>query len=142
MVHPCGGTMLRRFAEDIMANVHPSYKAAYSAPRFWNKVARHARGAGREAVEKSLWLFYALQSPGTPKWAKRVIYGALGYFIFPVDAIPDLAPFAGYTDDLAVMAAALATVAVYITDDVKRQARDKLQAWFGSDAATAGPLQE
>jgi uncharacterized membrane protein YkvA (DUF1232 family) len=125
-----------------MADVHPSYEAAYSAPRFWTKVARHARGAGRQAVEKALWLFYALQSPDTPKWAKRVIYGALGYFIFPVDAIPDLAPLAGYTDDMAVMAAALATVAVYITDDVKRQAAEKLQLWFGPLSGATGSSPE
>jgi uncharacterized membrane protein YkvA (DUF1232 family) len=125
-----------------MADLHSSFETAYSAPRFWNKVSRHAKGAGRQAVEKALWLFYALQSPETPKWAKRVIYGALGYFIFPVDAIPDLAPLAGYTDDMAVMAAALATVAVYITDDVKRQAAEKLQRWFGPAAAATGPSPE
>ncbi|OZI67353.1 YkvA family protein [Bordetella genomosp. 11] len=122
--------------------MHSAYEAAYSPPRFWRKLARHAKGAGRQAVEKALWLFYALQAPGTPKWAKRVIYGALGYFVFPLDAIPDLAPLAGYTDDLAVMAAALATVAVYITDDVKRQAADRLHQWFGADGPTSDALRE
>ncbi|ANN65034.1 YkvA family protein [Bordetella bronchialis] len=122
--------------------MHPAYEAAYSPSGFWRKLARHAKGAGRQAVEKALWLFYALQAPDTPKWARRVIYGALGYFVLPLDAIPDLAPLAGYTDDLTVMAAALATVAVYITDDVKRQARDKLQAWFGLEDPATGAIQE
>jgi uncharacterized membrane protein YkvA (DUF1232 family) len=121
-----------------MAQPHPSYPDAYSAPRFWNKLTRHAKGAGRQAVEKALWLFYAVQSPSTPKWARRVIYGALGYFVFPLDAIPDLAPLVGYTDDLTVMAAALATVAVYITDDVKQQAADKLHLWFGEESSEPG----
>jgi uncharacterized membrane protein YkvA (DUF1232 family) len=85
---------------------------------------------GRETLEKALYLYYAVQSPHTPKWAKRVIYGALGYFILPLDAIPDLAPLIGYTDDLSVMAAALATVAFYITPDVKTQAQQKLDHWF------------
>ncbi|AOB29509.1 hypothetical protein AKI39_00690 [Bordetella sp. H567] len=125
-----------------MVDMHSAYEAAYSPPRFWRKLAHHARGAGRQAVEKALWLFYALQAPGTPKWAKRVIYGALGYFVFPLDVIPDLAPLAGYTDDLTVMAAALATVAVYITDDVKRQAEDKLRLWFGDRDTSTGALQE
>jgi uncharacterized membrane protein YkvA (DUF1232 family) len=122
-----------------------SYDAEYSAPRFWDKITRHAKGAGRQAVEKALWLFYGVQSDGTPKWAKRVIYGALGYFILPLDAIPDFIPAAGYTDDLTVMAAALATVAVYITDDVKAQAAGKLQQWFGAEptpgSAAAVPPQ-
>jgi uncharacterized membrane protein YkvA (DUF1232 family) len=118
-----------------MARTRSTYDAEYSAPRFWDKITRHAKGAGRQAVEKALWLFYSVQSPDTPKWAKRVIYGALGYFILPLDAIPDFIPIAGYTDDITVMAAALATVAVYITDDVKRQAADRLQQWFGDEPA-------
>jgi uncharacterized membrane protein YkvA (DUF1232 family) len=132
----------RRLAEDITVDLLPAYEAAYSAPRFWRKLARHAKGAGRQAVEKALWLFYALQNPATPKWAKRVIYGALGYFVLPLDIIPDLAPLAGYTDDLAVMAAALATVAVYITDDVKHQAAEKLRQWFGPEDTAARTTQE
>ncbi|HTJ99040.1 MAG TPA: DUF1232 domain-containing protein [Bordetella sp.] len=125
-----------------MVDMHPAYEAAYSPLRFWRKLARHAKGAGRQAVEKALWLFYTLQAPGTPKWAKRVIYGALGYFVFPLDAIPDLTPLVGYTDDLTVLAAALATVAVYVTDDVKRQAADKLRDWFGAGDTATGALQE
>ncbi|WP_211605080.1 YkvA family protein [Vreelandella arcis] len=47
-------------------------------------------------------------------WAKTTIYGALGYFISPVDAIPDLAPIVGYADDIGVLAGALAMVAAHI----------------------------
>ncbi|OZI47200.1 hypothetical protein CEK29_00100 [Bordetella genomosp. 5] len=108
-----------------------SYENAYSEQRFWRKLGGHATKAGRQALEKSLWLYYALQNPATPKWARRVIYGALGYFILPLDAIPDLAPLIGYTDDLSVMTAALATVAFTIDDSVKQQARERLAAWFG-----------
>lgn len=102
--------------------------------RFWKKLAPNARSIGRGAVEKALYLYYAVQNPATPKWARRVIYGALGYFILPLDAIPDLAPLIGYTDDMAVMAAALATVTFYITPDVKAQAHRKMAEWFGSPA--------
>lgn len=110
------------------------YMGEYSSSRFWHKVAKHAKSAGRAVLEKALYLFYAAQSPDTPAWARRVMYGALGYFIFPLDAIPDLAPLVGYTDDLSVMAAALATVAYYITPDVKKKAHDTLAHWFGETA--------
>jgi len=113
-----------------MANTQ--YQHLYSPPRFWNKVARYAGAAGRGTLEKALCLFYAAQSAHTPAWARRVIYGALGYFIFPLDAIPDLAPLIGYTDDLSVMAAALVTVSFYITPEVKAQAHDTLARWFGA----------
>src|SRR5690606_5877729 len=108
------------------------YQKFFTRQGFWDKLGPRARSMGRGTLEKALYLYYAVQSPLTPKWAKRVIYGALGYFILPLDAIPDLAPFLGYTDDLSVMAAALATVAFYITPDVKAQAQKKLDHWFNT----------
>ncbi|MGP1615298.1 MAG: YkvA family protein [Pollutimonas bauzanensis] len=111
------------------------YQNEYTQRRFWRKLTPLAQSTGRSTLEKALYLYYAVQNANTPKWAKRVIYGALGYFIFPLDAIPDLAPLIGYTDDLSVMAAALATVAFYITPEVKEQAQRKLDEWFGKPAA-------
>lgn len=115
-----------------MPTATPPYEKAYSDQRFWRKATRHASSAGRQAVEKALWLYYAVKNPDTPAWARRVIYGALGYFVLPLDAIPDIAPLIGYTDDLSVMTAALATVAFHITHDVKQQAATTLHSWFGA----------
>ncbi len=109
----------------------PGYVSAYSESRFHQKLTRYAKAAGHEVVEKALRLFYAAQSPDTPRWAKTAIYGALGYFIFPLDAIPDFAALVGYTDDLGVLAAALATVSMYITDDIKERSRLTAEKWFG-----------
>jgi uncharacterized membrane protein YkvA (DUF1232 family) len=41
-----------------------------------------------------------------------------------------MVPVAGYTDDLGTLAAAAATVSMYITADVKAQAQQKLADWF------------
>ena len=71
------------------------------------------------------------QRAETPAWAKGVIYGALGYFIFPLDAIPDVVPVVGYADDLGVLTAALAMVAIHITPEIKEQGRQRLEQWFG-----------
>ena len=103
----------------------------YSDNSFWDKVKTFAITAGREVIEKALWLYYAAQRPETPKWAKAAIYGALAYFISPLDAIPDITPLVGFTDDLGALAAAIALVAMYITEDVKKQAHDKWLTWFG-----------
>ena len=105
--------------------------ARFSDTGYWNKLSRFALSAGREAVEKSLFLYYAAQRPETPKWAKTAMYGALAYFIAPVDAVPDFLPLLGFTDDIAVMAAAIGMVSFYINDEVKLKARNKLNAWFG-----------
>lgn len=82
----------------------------YSKDGFWDKVIHFAKTAGKDVIEKALWLYYAAENPQTPTWAKTVIYGALGYFIFSIDAIPDLTPVVGYADDLGVLASAIATV--------------------------------
>ncbi|PXX44858.1 YkvA family protein [Undibacterium pigrum] len=108
-----------------------SHADAYSENGFWDKLKKYARTAGSEIVEKVLCLYYAAQRPETPAWAKTVIFGALGYFIFPLDAVPDVLPVVGYTDDLGVIAGALVTVSLYITDEVKQSARDRMKAWFG-----------
>lgn len=102
----------------------------YTEDGLWGKIKNFAKVAGIEVIEKVLQLYYALQSPETPIWAKSVIIGALGYFISPLDAIPDIVPVFGYSDDLGVLAAAVTTVASYITDDIKAKAKAKLAEWF------------
>ena len=81
----------------------------------------------------ALLLFYALQDPAVPKKTKGIIMGALGYFIFPLDAIADVVPVLGYADDIGVLLLALAAVAVHISPETKQKARAKLDEWFGDE---------
>ncbi|WP_333426905.1 YkvA family protein [Microcoleus sp. F4-D5] len=104
----------------------------YSEENFWTQLKNFALTAGREVVEKALILYYVTQNPKVPAWAKTVIVGALTYFISPVDAIPDILVGMGFTDDLGVLLAAIATVSVHINADTKEQAKQKMKDWFGS----------
>jgi uncharacterized membrane protein YkvA (DUF1232 family) len=108
------------------------YGKEYSEDNFWNKVKNVCKKAGIKVVYSALMLYYAFQEKETPIWAKGIIVGALGYFISPVDAIPDIVPVVGYADDLGVLIAAIASVGAYINDEVKQHAKDKLRDWFGS----------
>ncbi len=90
------------------------FEKEYSDDSFWDKVKKYAKIAGKNVLEPALKLYYALQDRDTPAWAKTVIIGALGYFISPIDAIPDITPVVGYSDDLGVLIAAVATVGAYI----------------------------
>ncbi|MHA7815024.1 MAG: YkvA family protein [Pseudohaliea sp.] len=103
---------------------------------FWAKLGNHATAAGREVVEKALWLYYAARAPQTPAWARSVIYGALAYLVLPADAIPDALPAIGFSDDLATLTAAVATVALFIDDAVKEKAAARLAGWFGPYRST------
>ena len=114
-----------------MAMAQSEFGGFYSDKGFWDKVLKYAKVAGKEVIEKALWLYYATQNPQTPIWAKTVIYGALGYFIFPIDAIPDPTPVVGYVDDLGVLAATVMTVSIYIDEEVRSKANQKLKDWFG-----------
>jgi uncharacterized membrane protein YkvA (DUF1232 family) len=114
-----------------MSSDEQDYGKEYSEESFWEKIKKYASKAGKEVIELALKLYYAAQSPETPVWAKTVIYGALGYFIFPMDAIPDYTPVIGYVDDLGVLTAAAATVAMYIDSNVKEKAKNKMKDWFG-----------
>ena len=111
----------------------PSYAEEYSEDSLWKKVAAFAVRAGREIIEKVLVLYYCFQDPDTPAWAKAIIVAALGYFIAPMDAIPDLMPGVGFSDDLGALAVALAAVAMHVKPEHRQQAKEKLTTWFGDD---------
>ena len=114
----------------------------YSDESFWAKVKNHGKTAGRAVLDPAARLYYAGIDPATPLWARTTIIGALGYFIAPFDAIPDMTPMVGYADDLGVLTLAVGVVAAHITPEHKKKARDKLNEWFGKEAtASAAPLK-
>lgn len=114
-----------------MTQKYGRFSSEYSENSFWDKSKRVARAAGLKVMYAALLLFYALQDPAVPKRAKSIIIGALGYFIFPLDAIADLVPVVGYADDIGVLMLALAAVVVYISPETRVKARAKLAEWFG-----------
>ena len=108
------------------------YAVFFSESKFWNTVQSYAKKIGVQSVYSSLLLFYAFKRKETPTWAKNIIIGVLGYLIAPIDLIPDLTPFIGYTDDLGVLGIGLVAIASYVNDSVKLQAKTKLKVWFGN----------
>jgi len=107
------------------------YAQEYSEESFWEKLGKFALRAGREVVVQALTLYYCMRDRDTPKWAKGVIVGALGYFILPLDAIPDFTPLIGYADDLGALTAAVATVAAHVKSEHFEKARETSRRWFG-----------
>jgi uncharacterized membrane protein YkvA (DUF1232 family) len=110
----------------------PKYTRSYSETKLFKKILKIAKSVGIRIVYTALVLFYTLQKPTTPVWAKSMIIGALGYFILPLDFIPDFIPFIGYTDDFSALAGALVAVAMYVDDEVKMKSKEKLNVWFGT----------
>ena len=96
---------------------------------FHKKICHFIHRAGVQIVYSALLLFLAYKRKETPKWAKRIVLGALAYLLAPVDAIPDLSPFIGFTDDLGVLLFGLVSIAGYINDDIRQRAREILSQW-------------
>lgn len=103
----------------------------FSEEGFWDKLTSVAKFAGIKTIYMALLLYLVLISPSTPLNYRTILFGALGYFILPVDLVPDLLPIIGYSDDVAAMATALAAVSAAITPQIKNKAKDQLHRWFG-----------
>ncbi|MFT6334453.1 MAG: uncharacterized membrane protein YkvA (DUF1232 family) [Halioglobus sp.] len=85
---------------------------------------------GVKITYTALLLFYAYDRSETPRWAKNIILGALAYLLSPVDAIPDLTPLLGFTDDIGVLSFGLVTIACYIDEDVRVAAKGKVLSMY------------
>lgn len=98
---------------------------------FLKDLGKIIKKAGEEVIYAALLLYFALENPKTPIWAKTVIVGSIAYLLMPIDLVPDYIPVAGFGDDFASLVLALAQVAVYIDEEVKSKARNKMVDWFG-----------
>jgi uncharacterized membrane protein YkvA (DUF1232 family) len=96
---------------------------------FWQKLRRHARNL--PFVDQLLAAYYCAVDPATPLRARAVLYGAIAYFILPVDLIPDWIVGLGFTDDAAVLAAAVRSILPHISDRHRDRARRAIERLAG-----------
>ena len=102
---------------------------------FMDDLATIAKKAGKEVLEKGLIAAYVAFDSRTPAWAQTLLVAALAYLVCPVDAIPDIIPVAGFTDDLAALVAVLGAIAANIRVRHVRAARATMNGW-GIDMAS------
>ncbi|MBQ7561335.1 MAG: DUF1232 domain-containing protein [Synergistaceae bacterium] len=112
-------------------DIDPKYAKNYSDSSFWDKVKSVIKSAGLPLIYKAFQLYYVMQRPDCPMHIKAAIVATLGYFISPIDLIPDFIPFVGFTDDLGAIVAALILAQMYVDENVKRQAREAIDNLFG-----------
>lgn len=77
-----------------------------------------------------LLLYNTLQRKDIPPKEKSIIIGALGYFILPLDALPDITPIVGYSDDIFALGMAILKVMPYIDNEMKEKSREQIMKWF------------
>lgn len=96
----------------------------YVRKGFLGKAKKHA--ARLPFIKEAVAMYYCAMDKNTPLTAKLTAIGALAYLVLPIDAIPDLIPVLGYTDDAAAFWAAYRSISVHVTDLHREQAR----AWL------------
>ncbi len=92
--------------------------------KFW----RTAKKAARQVpfMDEVVAAYYCALDRNTPLRAKAVLLAALGYFILPADTIPDIVLGLGFTDDMAVLTAAIAAVRAHMTPAHRIAAKEAL----------------
>lgn len=118
-----------------------AYSAYYSEASLWNKILKYGRNAGISVIYAGLLLYYLLQKESLPLQVKVAIIGALGYFILPFDALPDIFVGLGYTDDLAVLLMTLKYCSKYVDQGVKAKAKAKMIELFDDSEMMINKLE-
>ena len=112
---------------------------AYQAPderRFWTKLRRVL--AQIPFAEDLVAGYYCALDRDTPTRVRAILFGAIAYFVLPADAVPDLFVGLGFTDDAAVLAAAIAAVSRHLQP--RHRARPA-PAWSASPTSLPGSPQ-
>jgi uncharacterized membrane protein YkvA (DUF1232 family) len=108
------------------------YGRYYSDESFWRKVERFGRLAGAKAVYQAVLLWYVATKKSTPLPIKLLIFGGLGYFIMPIDTVPDFLVGIGYADDMAILFGIVSAYGMYMDDESKARDRAKVREIFGN----------
>lgn len=112
------GEILDRAEEDASLNEGKVRRG------FWKTAAR---AAGRiPFIDEVIAAYYCALDPATPSRVRAMLLAALAYFVLPLDSIPDFIAGFGFTDDIAVLGAVLATIRGNIRDEHRELARSKL----------------
>lgn len=78
-------------------------------------------------VRHAVAMWYALRDENTPMWARAILTAALAYFMLPTDMIPDVIAGLGFTDDAAVVMAALKAAREVLKPQHYEKADEKLR---------------
>lgn len=112
---------------DFDAAVSPAAMAANERKvrrGFWRKLAGVASSI--PFAQQAAAAYFCALDPETPTRAKAILLGALAYFILPVDLVPDFVAGLGFTDDAAVMFAALNVLGAHLRQRHYEQADQAL----------------
>ena len=116
-------------------NIIKNYKKDFNENNFWAKIKKVAQKCGIKLICMALILYYSI--PKLSLGDKLIAIGAIGYFISPLDLIPDYIPVIGYLDDLGILSWAVSVIignmkrVGRIDEELRNKVKDKLHSIFG-----------
>ena len=113
----------------VPANIE-QYGQHYDNKSLFDKIKSAAGKAGRKLVYHVLLLYYVLTDSAIPLRHKRLIIGVLGYFILPIDLLPDFLPGTGFVDDLMAVLYVVKVINDSITPAIRAKAESKCNEYF------------
>jgi uncharacterized membrane protein YkvA (DUF1232 family) len=100
----------------------------------WRTLRSMIGRLGSAVMEKALIVYYMAIDPRVDPRYRATLLAALAYLGMPLDAVPDVLPVVGFSDDAAVLVAAIACVAAAVRPRHIKEARARMKAW-GLNAA-------
>ncbi len=99
---------------------------------FWQKLRVVARKV--PFIDELVAVYYCAMDPETPGKVKLILFGALAYFVIPLDVVADFMPLFGFADDATVLYAAIRSILPHIKSQHRIDAQQALDRILQSSA--------
>ncbi|MEM6402681.1 MAG: DUF1232 domain-containing protein [Cyanobacteria bacterium P01_D01_bin.116] len=117
---------IKNIFEKLVKSVNPQDIQKY-IQKITEKLPAMNRGPIKEIWPKIQSLFQMVLDPKAAWTSKALAIGSLLYLISPFDAIPDIIPVLGLTDDAAVIISVVSTLAVEVSKYAKQSANKGIE---------------
>lgn len=94
----------------------------------WQKLEHWARALKNDGL--TLW--FCCKHPGMPLLPKIFALLVVGYFLSPIDLIPDFIPVLGYVDDLILLPVCVYLILRMVPPPVLADCRQQAATWIES----------
>ncbi len=98
----------------------------------WERLKRWAR----ELESEGLTLWFCCRHPAMPWLPKLLALLVVGYFLSPIDLIPDFIPVIGYLDDLILVPIGIYLTLKLVPEPVLTESRAKAAMWVAEHRPT------
>ncbi len=116
--------IIKSFLEDTK-----KWEVAYSPKNLFETITHYAKKAGITTVYYALLLYQSILSNKISGIDKALAIAALGYFISPMDIIPDFLP-GGLFDDSMILFYGIDKLGKAIDTEEETKAKKQLDEWF------------